>query len=76
MSEISKTQRLPMRARSRERLLIVGDGPVARALAAALQAADVAPLRWWRQDGNALPHADVVVLAVRDEAIGGILRVP
>jgi hypothetical protein len=42
MSEISKTQRLPMRPRSRERLLVVGDGPVARALAAALQAADVA----------------------------------
>ncbi|MGZ3405989.1 MAG: DUF2520 domain-containing protein [Polyangia bacterium] len=70
MSEISKTQRLPMRPRSRERLLIVGDGPVARALATALQAADVAPLRWWRRDAQPLPRADVVVLAVRDEAIG------
>jgi predicted short-subunit dehydrogenase-like oxidoreductase (DUF2520 family) len=70
VSEISKTQRLPMRPRSRERLLIVGDGPVARALATALQAADVAPLRWWRRDGQPLPRADVVVLAVRDEAIG------
>ncbi|HEX6838832.1 MAG TPA: DUF2520 domain-containing protein [Polyangia bacterium] len=70
MSEISKTQRLPMRPRSRERLLVVGDGPVARALTAALQAADVAPLRWWRRQGAPLPQADVVVLAVRDEAIG------
>jgi predicted short-subunit dehydrogenase-like oxidoreductase (DUF2520 family) len=72
VSEISKTQRLPMRPRSRERLLIVGDGPVARALAAALQAADAAPLRWWRRQGSAPPQADVVVLAVRDEAIGDV----
>ncbi|HEX8953527.1 MAG TPA: DUF2520 domain-containing protein, partial [Polyangia bacterium] len=54
----------------RERLLIVGDGPVARALSSALQAADAAPLRWWRRQGAPLPPADVVVLAVRDEAIG------
>ncbi len=72
MSEISKTQRLPMRPRSRERVLIVGDGPVARALAAALQDADAAPLRWWRRGGQPLPQADVVVLAVRDEAIGEV----
>jgi predicted short-subunit dehydrogenase-like oxidoreductase (DUF2520 family) len=72
VSEISKTQRLPMRPRSRERLLIVGDGPVARALAAALQAADVAPLRWSRAAGTPMPHADVIVLAVRDEAIGEV----
>jgi len=72
VSEISKTQRLPMRPRSRERLLVVGDGPVARALTAALQAADVAPLRWWRRQGSPLPQADVVVLAVRDEAIGDV----
>ena len=72
MSEISKTQKLPMRPRSRERLLIVGDGPVARALAAALQAADVAPLRWSRGAGTPMPHADVIVLAVRDEAIGEV----
>ena len=72
VSEISKTQRLPMRPRSRERLLIVGDGPVARALAAALQAADAAPLRWWRGARTPLPAADVVVLAVRDEAIGEV----
>lgn len=70
MSEISKTQRLPMRPRSRERLLVVGDGPVARALAAALEEAEAAPLRWSRRAGGALPAADVVVLAVRDEAIG------
>jgi predicted short-subunit dehydrogenase-like oxidoreductase (DUF2520 family) len=59
-----------MRPRSRERLLIVGDGPVARALSSALQAADVAPQRWWRRAGQPLPSADVIVLAVRDEAIG------
>jgi len=72
LSEISKTQKLPMRPRSRERLLIVGDGPVARALAGALQAADVAPLRWSRGAGTPMPHADVIVLAVRDEAIGEV----
>ncbi|HEY2744634.1 MAG TPA: DUF2520 domain-containing protein [Polyangia bacterium] len=72
MSEISKTQRLPMRPRSRERLLIVGGGPVARALGAALEAADAAPLRWSRRTDTALPSADVVVLAVRDEAIGEV----
>ena len=70
--DASKTQRLPMRPRSRERLLVVGDGPVARALSAALAAADVTPLRWTRKDGKALPAADVVVLAVRDEAIGEV----
>ena len=72
MSEISKTQKLPMRPRSRERLLVVGDGPVARALAGALDAADQAPLRWSRRAGTAMPHADVIVLAVRDEAIGEV----
>jgi predicted short-subunit dehydrogenase-like oxidoreductase (DUF2520 family) len=61
-----------MRPRSRERLLVVGDGPVARALTAALEAADVTPLRWTRKDGQALPAADVAVLAVRDEAIGEV----
>jgi len=72
VSEISKTQKLPMRPLSRERLLVVGDGPVARALSAALQAADVAPLRWSRGAGTPMPHADVFVLAVRDEAIGEV----
>lgn len=70
MSEISKTQRLPMRPRSRERILIVGDGPVARALGSALEEADLKPLRWSRRSSEPLPSADVVVLAVRDEAIG------
>jgi predicted short-subunit dehydrogenase-like oxidoreductase (DUF2520 family) len=70
MSDVSKTQRLPMRPKSRERVLIVGDGPVARALAAALVAADQPAERWWRRAGLPLPSADVVVLAVRDEAIG------
>src|SRR6185312_7111037 len=59
-----------MRPRSRGRLLVVGDGPVARALSLALQNADAAPLRWWRRAGQPLPSADVIVLAVRDEAIG------
>jgi predicted short-subunit dehydrogenase-like oxidoreductase (DUF2520 family) len=72
VSEISTTQRLPMRPRSRERLLIVGDGPVARALSAALAAADATPLRWWRRCDEPLPAADVVVLAVRDDAIGEV----
>ncbi|MDB4971181.1 MAG: hypothetical protein JWN44_6870 [Myxococcales bacterium] len=72
MSDVSKTQRLPMRPKSRERVLVVGDGPVARALSTALTAADMAPLRWWRRAGQPLPAADVVVLAVRDEAIGEV----
>jgi predicted short-subunit dehydrogenase-like oxidoreductase (DUF2520 family) len=59
-----------MRPRSRERLLIVGDGATARALAAALQEAEQPVERWWRRSGAPLPSADVVVLAVRDEAIG------
>lgn len=69
MSDLSKTQKLPMRPRSRERILVVGDGATARALAAALTAAEQPTLRWWRKSGEALPAADVVVLAVRDEAI-------
>jgi predicted short-subunit dehydrogenase-like oxidoreductase (DUF2520 family) len=58
-----------MRPPSLERVLIVGDGPVARALAAALATAGAPPLRWWRRANQPLPAADVVVLAVRDEAI-------
>jgi predicted short-subunit dehydrogenase-like oxidoreductase (DUF2520 family) len=54
--------------------LIVGDGAVARALAGALQAAGEAPLRWSRQAGGVVPVAEVVVLAVRDEAIGEVAR--
>jgi predicted short-subunit dehydrogenase-like oxidoreductase (DUF2520 family) len=69
VSEISTTQRLPMRPPSLERVLIVGDGPVARALTAALEGAGSPPLRWWRRANQPLPSADVVVLAVRDEAI-------
>jgi predicted short-subunit dehydrogenase-like oxidoreductase (DUF2520 family) len=72
MSEISRTQPLPMRPPSLERLLVVGDGPVARALATALERAGGAPLRWWRRAGQLLPMADVVILAVRDEAIGDV----
>lgn len=61
-----------MRPRSRERLLIVGDGPVARALARALERAGARVERWWRRQGTPLPAADVVVLAVRDEAIAEV----
>src|SRR5438067_10041181 len=54
--------------------LIVGDGAVARALSGALAAAGEAPLRWSRQAGGVVPAADVVVLAVRDEALGQVAR--
>ena len=72
MSDVSRTQPLPMRPPSAERVLVVGDGPVARALAEALGAGGAPPLRWWRRAGTAMPAADVVVLAVRDEAIGAV----
>lgn len=72
MSEGSRTQPLPLRPPSLERLLIVGDGPVARALATGLAQTGAAPERWWRRAGKPLPVADVVVLAVRDEAIGEV----
>jgi predicted short-subunit dehydrogenase-like oxidoreductase (DUF2520 family) len=72
MSDASRTERLPMRPPSGERLLIVGDGAVARALATALERAGLLPLRWWRRAGQPIPSADVVVLAVRDEAIGEV----
>lgn len=72
MSEGSRTQPLPLRPPSLERLLIVGDGPVARALATGLTRTGAAPERWWRRAGKPLPVADVVVLAVRDEAIGEV----
>jgi predicted short-subunit dehydrogenase-like oxidoreductase (DUF2520 family) len=49
--------------------LIVGDGAVARALAGGLSRAGEPPLRWSRRAGGVVPAAEVVVLAVRDEAI-------
>jgi predicted short-subunit dehydrogenase-like oxidoreductase (DUF2520 family) len=52
--------------------LIVGDGAVARALAGALEHAGEPPLRWSRRAGGPMPPADVVVLAVRDEAIAPV----
>jgi predicted short-subunit dehydrogenase-like oxidoreductase (DUF2520 family) len=72
LSEISTTQRLPLRPPSLERVLVVGDGPVARALATSLAAGGSTPLRWWRRSDQPLPAADVVVLAVRDEAIAEV----
>jgi predicted short-subunit dehydrogenase-like oxidoreductase (DUF2520 family) len=54
--------------------LIVGDGAVARALAGALAAVGEAPLRWSRHAGGVVPDADVVVLAVRDEAIAQVAQ--
>ncbi len=74
MSEVSRTQPLPMRPPSGERLLVVGDGAVARAITKALERAGVGPQRWWRSRGQALPPSDVVLLAVRDEAIGEVAQ--
>jgi predicted short-subunit dehydrogenase-like oxidoreductase (DUF2520 family) len=53
-------------------LLIVGDGPMARALDANLRRAGAAPpLRWWRRlgDSGKMPQAAVIVVAVSDRAI-------
>ncbi|HZS36296.1 MAG TPA: DUF2520 domain-containing protein [Polyangia bacterium] len=50
-------------------LLIVGDGPVARALDANLARAGAAPARWWRKRGGKMPQAGVALLAVSDRAI-------
>jgi predicted short-subunit dehydrogenase-like oxidoreductase (DUF2520 family) len=52
--------------------LVVGDGAVARALAGALDQAGEPPLRWSRRAGGPMPPAEVVVLAVRDEAIAPV----
>ena len=54
--------------------LIVGDGAVARALAGALSRMGEPPLRWSRAAGGVVPDAEVVVLAVRDEAIAEVAR--
>jgi predicted short-subunit dehydrogenase-like oxidoreductase (DUF2520 family) len=70
MSDISSTQPLPRPPLSAERTLVVGDGPVARAIAAALVHAGASVERWWRKQDRKLPSGDVVVLAVRDEQIG------
>jgi predicted short-subunit dehydrogenase-like oxidoreductase (DUF2520 family) len=52
-----------------ERVLVVGDGRVARALGGALSAAGAAPLSWSRRAGASIPEADLVVIAVHDRAI-------
>jgi predicted short-subunit dehydrogenase-like oxidoreductase (DUF2520 family) len=52
--------------------LVVGDGAVARALAGALGRLGEPPLRWSRHAGGVVPPAEVVVLAVRDEAIAQV----
>jgi predicted short-subunit dehydrogenase-like oxidoreductase (DUF2520 family) len=72
VSEISQTGRLPMRPASGERILVIGDGPVARALARALERSGARVERWWRKQGGAMPGGDVVVLAVSDSEIGGV----
>jgi predicted short-subunit dehydrogenase-like oxidoreductase (DUF2520 family) len=73
MSEVSRTQPLPMRPPSGERLLVVGDGAVARAISLALERVGQAPQRWWRSRGQGpLPPSDVSLLAVKDEAIGEV----
>jgi predicted short-subunit dehydrogenase-like oxidoreductase (DUF2520 family) len=54
--------------------LIVGDGAVARALSGALSRAGEPPLRWSRAAGGVVPDAEVVVLAVRDEAIAEVAK--
>jgi predicted short-subunit dehydrogenase-like oxidoreductase (DUF2520 family) len=70
MSEISKTARLVRRPQGSERVLVVGDGPVGRAFATALERAGAKVVSWSRRQGGVLPAADVVLLAVRDEAVG------
>lgn len=52
-----------------ESLLVVGDGPVARAFTRSLAERGGAPLGWSRRHKGPLPAADVVLLAVRDEAV-------
>jgi predicted short-subunit dehydrogenase-like oxidoreductase (DUF2520 family) len=52
--------------------LIVGDGAVARALSGALAERGEPPLRWSRRAGGPMPPAEVVVLAVRDQAIAPV----
>jgi predicted short-subunit dehydrogenase-like oxidoreductase (DUF2520 family) len=54
--------------------LIVGDGAVARALSGALSRMGEPPLRWSRAAGGVVPDAEVVVLAVRDEAIAEVAK--
>src|SRR5262245_8106849 len=73
-SDIHITSRLIARPTSGERVLLVGDGPVARALGSGLDAAGARLERWWRRQSRPLPSADVVVLAVRDEAISDVAK--
>jgi predicted short-subunit dehydrogenase-like oxidoreductase (DUF2520 family) len=58
------------------RVLVAGGGPVARALAAALEAAGVEVGRWTRgRPGSAAGgQAEVALVAVADAAIGGVAR--
>ena len=70
--ELTATGRIHQRRESGERILVIGDGPVARALSLGLARASARVDRWWRKQGGTLPAADVVVLAVRDTAIGEV----
>jgi len=80
-NELFVTGRLMARPAGGERVLVVGDGPVGRALALALFRAGARLERWWRKQQKPIPASDVVVLAVRDESIAEmanhvIARVP
>jgi len=55
-------------------LLLVGDGAVARALAAGFSTAGQPVTRWWRGQGGEPPEADVAILAVSDGAVSEVAR--
>ncbi len=54
------------------KMLIVGDGPVARALSTAFEREGLKPQRWWRRQNAALPSCQVALLAVRDSALAEV----
>ncbi len=70
--DISSTGRLQARPSSGEKILVIGDGAVARAFGQALERAAFPVERWWRAQRRPLPAGDVVLLAVRDEALAEV----